>query len=149
MKKLAQGLTRQHINQLRSSKSRVWSCSHCPTEGCRWRSKWPMHLVSLESLGFRNLNVNGYTTDYCYRPYIPLNLSGHGQLECDWCSRCITYTDRTTSIWVREKAKTLLNKSEDGSGPGPVRMWCCSRCFMMRLWNILFSRSLEVCFLIF
>ena len=29
------------------------------------------------------VNVNGYTTDYCYRPYIPLNLSGHGQLECD------------------------------------------------------------------
>ena len=52
-------------------------------EGCRWRSKWPMHLVSLESLGFRNLNVNRYTTDYCYRPYIPLNLSGHEQLECD------------------------------------------------------------------
>ena len=42
-----------------------------------------MHLVSLESLGFRNLNVNRYTTDYCYRPYIPLNLSVPGQLECD------------------------------------------------------------------
>ena len=44
------------------------------TEVCRWRSKWcrhvGMHLVSLESLRFRNLNVN--TTDYCYRQYIPL-----------------------------------------------------------------------------
>ena len=40
-----------------------------------------MHLVSLKSLGFRN--VNRYTTDYCYRPYIPLNLNGPGQLECD------------------------------------------------------------------
>ena len=34
----------------------------------------PMHLVSLESLGFRNLNINRYTTDYCYRQYIPLYL---------------------------------------------------------------------------
>ena len=42
-----------------------------------------MHLVSLESLGFRHLNVHRYTTDYCYRPYIALNLSVHGQLECD------------------------------------------------------------------
>ena len=37
-----------------------------------WRSKWcrhlAMHLVSLESLGFRSLNIN--TTDYCYRQYI-------------------------------------------------------------------------------
>ncbi len=29
----------------------------------------------------------------------------------------ITYTERKTNIWVREKAQTLLNKSEDGSGP--------------------------------
>ena len=75
-------------------------------EGCRWRSKWcrPMHLVSLESLGFRNLNVSRYTTHYIG--------------NC--CSRCITYTDRKTNIWVREKARTLLNKSEDGSGPGKL-----------------------------
>ena len=32
----------------------------------------------------------------------------------------ITYTDRKTNIWVREKAKTLLNKSKDGSGPGQL-----------------------------
>ena len=30
------------------------------------------------------------------------------------------YTDRKTNIWVKEKAKTLLNKSEDGSGPGQL-----------------------------
>ena len=44
-----------------------------------------MHLVSLECLGFRNLDVNRYTTDYCYMPYIyiPLNLSGPAQLECN------------------------------------------------------------------
>ena len=32
----------------------------------------------------------------------------------------ITYTDSKTDIWVREKAKTLLKKSEDGSGPGQL-----------------------------
>ena len=32
----------------------------------------------------------------------------------------IKYTERKTNIWVREKAKTLLNKSEDGSGPGQL-----------------------------
>ena len=32
--------------------------------------------------------------------------------------RSTTYTERKTNILVREKAKTLLNKSEDGSGPG-------------------------------
>ena len=32
----------------------------------------------------------------------------------------IKYTDRKTNVWVREKAKTLLNKSEDGSGPGQL-----------------------------
>ena len=41
------------------------------TEGCRWMSKLykhiTMYLVSLESLEFRNVNVN--TTDYCYRQY--------------------------------------------------------------------------------
>ena len=42
-----------------------------------------MHHVSLEYFGFRNLNVNRYTTDYCYRPCIPLYLSGPGQLKCD------------------------------------------------------------------
>ena len=79
-----------------------------------------MHLVSLESLGFRNLNVNRYTTDYCYRPYIPLNLSGHGQLECDDVQGASHTRIKKTSLWVREKAKTLLNKSEDGSGPGQL-----------------------------
>ena len=54
-------------------------------EGCRWRCRRcrRMHLVSLESVGFRNLHVNRYTTDYYNRPYILLSLSGHGQLECD------------------------------------------------------------------
>ena len=42
-------------------------------EGCRCRLR-PMHLVSLESLGFRNLYVNRYTTGYCYRQYISLYL---------------------------------------------------------------------------
>ena len=68
-------------------------CYLLDIEVCRWRSKWgrPMHLVTLESLGF---------------------------LNC--CSRCITYMDRKTNIWVRENAKTLLNKSEDGSGHGQL-----------------------------
>ena len=53
---------------------------------------------------FRNLNVNRYTMDYCYRQLL-FNVR-------------ITYTDRKTNIWVRDKANTLLNKSEDGSGLG-------------------------------
>ena len=32
----------------------------------------------------------------------------------------ITYMDGKTHICVREKAKTLLNKSVDGSGPGQL-----------------------------
>ena len=53
-----------------------------------------MHLVSLESLGFRNINVNRYTTDYCYRQLL---FKVHH-----------THTDRYTNIWVREKAMTLF-----------------------------------------
>ena len=32
----------------------------------------------------------------------------------------IAYRYRKTNIWVREKAKTLLNKSSDGSGHGQL-----------------------------
>ena len=34
----------------------------------------------------------------------------------------ITYRDRKTHVWAREKANTLLNKSEDGSEP--VQLEC-------------------------
>ena len=33
----------------------------------------------------------------------------------------ITHRDRKTNVWVRENAKTLLNKSEVGSGPGQLK----------------------------
>ena len=30
------------------------------------------HLVSVESLGFQNINDSRYIADYCYRQYLPL-----------------------------------------------------------------------------
>ena len=36
---------------------------------------------------------------------------------------CITYTDRKTNTWMREKTKMSLNKSEDGSGPGQLQYY--------------------------
>ena len=52
-----------------------------------------------------------------------------------------------TSVWVREMAKTLLNKSEDGSEPGQLEydvVQSVSRCGYE-----VCSRNLEGCFLIF
>ena len=72
-----------------------------------WRSKLrrPMHLVSLESFGFRNLSVNRYTTVYCYRQLLFKVHHIYG----------------LKNKHLGEKAKTLLNKSEDGSGPGQLQ----------------------------
>ena len=46
------------------------------------------------------------------------------------------------------KGKDVVEQVRRGKWTWAVRMWCCSRCFMMRLWRMC-SRRLEVCFLIF
>ena len=59
-------------------------------------------------------------------------------------------TDSKTNIWVREMAKTLLKKSEDGSGPRQLEcdvVQGVSRCGYEVCVQV--SRSLEVCFLTF
>ena len=53
-----------------------------------------------------------------------------------------------TNIWVREKAKTLLNKPEDGNGPGQLECdvvqgvsWCGYEVCVQEVWKCAFFLS--------